>query len=598
MLNRSLAGLVLAALVAAPASAQETAKPVEAAPAAAATPNAAPPSQAPAMAPVAASSERTPLPSSSDGSATKEVILDPLTPPKADLGPAIAPGAAPRPTAPPAAVAAASPVVTAAIARLAAMPEDRSPGTRADHAALKSFYSEPSATPIWVDAKGFTGRALAAIDALRRAGLHGLDASAFDIPAPPTADASPESLADAELKLGLAALEYARHARGGRLDPTALSKMIDMKPRPYEPRSLIDALASADAADIYLEGLHPRHAGFAALRKALASALGAGGNGDAVRRIVANMERWRWLPDDLGPFHVWDNIPEQVTRVFHDGKVALKERIVVGKTNSPTPVFSAPMKFVIFHPSWGVPEGIKSNELAPMLRRAQANSSGGWFFGDSGNGPSRALARHELRVYRGNQQVNPDSINWSSVDVRQFSFTQPPSVKNVLGVVKFRFPNKFDVYMHDTTERHLFSRSPRLYSHGCMRVENPLKLAETILAYDKGWGREKIAAMVARNSTTDITLDKTVPVHIVYFTAVADEAGHLSTHPDVYGLDNRVASALAGKSVAIASAKVPAEPAGERAKNSPARKTAQPVKPAKKQQAEQGFNPFAFLSAN
>ncbi|MDX2155566.1 MAG: L,D-transpeptidase family protein, partial [Hyphomicrobiaceae bacterium] len=288
------------------------------------------------------------------------------------------------------------------------------------------------------------------------------------------------------------------------------------------------------------------------------------------------------------------------TRIVHDGKVVLKERIVVGKPNTPTPVFSAPMRFVIFQPSWGVPEGIKTNELAPMLRRAQANSSG-WLFGDNG-GASRALARHELRVYRGGREVNPDSINWSSVDVRQFSFTQPPSAKNVLGVVKFRFPNKFDVYMHDTSERHLFSRSPRTFSHGCMRVENPLRFAETILAYDKGWGRERIQALAAKGGTTDVTLEKNVPVHIVYFTATVDEAGKLATHSDVYGMDSRVATALAGRQVAVASASPTndSEPGSAQAKGEKGnRKSARTTQSAAKSGSSGGtFDPFSSLSAN
>lgn len=574
MLKRTLAGLLIVLAAAQPAAAQDR--------------DATKPSETTPQAPVA---------TSSDGPAPQDTIPDPLTPPKADLVPAVAPGAVPRPATPPAVAAIADPVVAAALARLSASPEPRTAGDRADHAALKSFYSEAAATPMWVDAKGFNDRGLGVITAHRQADAHGLDAAAYDVPPPPASGATAEALAETEIRIGRLALSYARHARGGRLDPTALSKMIDMRPRPYEPRSVLDALAATPATGNYLEGLHPQDAGFAALRTALAKARTDNASADAQRRLIVNMERWRWLPDDLGAFYVWDNIPEQVTRVFHDGKVALKERIVVGKTDTPTPVFSARMQFVIFHPSWGVPEGIKANELAPMLRRAQANSSSGWLFGDSGNGPSRALARHELRVYQGGREVNPDKINWATTDPRQFQFTQPPSAKNVLGVVKFRFPNKFDVYMHDTTERHLFSRSPRLYSHGCMRVENPLKLAETILGYDKGWGRDKVAAMVARGSTTDVTLEKSVPVHIVYFTASVDETGKLATFPDAYGLDNRVASALAGKSVAIASAKSDAEPAAAKTKDPATKKVAQRVK-APKKPSDQGFDPFAFLSSN
>ncbi len=527
---------------------------------------------------------------------------DPLTPPAADTSPVKAPGAPERArvAAPEAVVDTFDPIVIGARARLAAGNAGRDAKDKAHLAALKDYYDEADATPIWTRPGGLTPRADAALAALLRADQHGLDASAYDLPAKPGSDALTQTLVEAELAIGLAVLKYARDARGGRIDPPSLSANFDMRPRLYEPKSVLEAVAAAPAADSYLEGLHPKHTGFTGLRAALADLRSKpDADASAIRRVVVNMERWRWLPDDLGAFHVWDNVPEQHTQVLHDGKVVLKERIVVGKPKTPTPIFSAPMRFVIFQPSWGVPEGIKTNEIGPMLRRAQANSSGGWFFGDDG-GASRALRRHDLRVFRGGREVNPDQVNWSSVDVRQFHFTQPPSARNVLGVVKFRFPNKFDVYMHDTSERHLFGKAQRAFSHGCMRVQNPLKLAETILAYDKGWGPEKIAAMARRSGTTDITLDKNVPVHIVYFTAVANKEGQLQTYPDIYGVDGRVASALAGRSVTLASTKAAPEPVAAAAappKRKPAAKAKTPVKTVKKSGGAP-FDPFSILSAN
>ena len=547
----------------------------------------------------------------SEGPAPVATTPDPLTPQQVDQGPARAPGAPERPAS--ATAPAADAAIVSVKARLDSWSASRDGAERADLEAMKVYYADPAAQRIWTSAAGITPRAEAVLGALQRADDWGLDASAFALPTLPRANALPETLVEAEISIGLAALKYARHARGGRLDPPSLSKTIDMRPRLFEPKSVLEALAVAPAADAYLEQLNPRHAGFQALKGALAKTRTEAGSrtdsdaktaksgrlagSDAERRILTNMERWRWLPDDLGAFYVWDNVPEQLTRIVHDGKVVQKERIVVGKADTPTPIFSAPMRFVIFHPSWGVPEGIKSNELGPMLKRAQSNSSG-WFFSDN-DGASRALRRHELKVFQGGREVNPDRVNWSSVDIRQFSFQQPPSGRNVLGVVKFRFPNKFDVYMHDTSERHLFSRSPRTFSHGCMRVENPVKFAETILAYDKGWGRDRIQQMISRGGTTDVTLDKSVPVHIVYFTASVDEDGKLHTFPDVYGVDSRVASALAGRSVVLASARSePEAGAGASPKRySPNKKPAQRVKTTRKDSGEP-FNPFSGLFAN
>jgi murein L,D-transpeptidase YcbB/YkuD len=539
---------------------------------------------------------------------------DPLTPAPDDSAPARAPGA-PQRSANSRSVAEIDPFIAALRERLAAWPESRAKADQDDLSALKGYYGEGDAVRLWTAPQGLSPRAEAARKAFERAGEWGLDAAAFDFPTLPGTSPRPEALLDVEIQIGLEVLKYARHARGGRINPPDISRMIDMRPRLYEPRSVIEAIAEASNPDTYLESLHPRHAGFIALKSALAKLRGEHGAADTgsgakqksqhtassdERRIIVNMERWRWLPDDLGEFHVWDNIPEQITRVFHDGKIVHQAKIVAGKPSTPTPIFSAPMRFVIFHPSWGVPDGIKSNELGPMLRRAQANSYN-WFF-SSNDGASRVLHRHQLRVYMGGREINPDSVNWSSVDIRRFSFTQPPSSRNVLGIVKFRFPNKHDVYMHDTSERHLFSRKSRLYSHGCMRVENPLELATAILAYDKGWSRERISQIVARGSTSDVTLDKRVNVHVVYFTAVADREGKVHWSSDSYGIDSRTASALAGRSVVLSSAQVDedvhaARPPRRRATP----KTAAPRRQARTTQTPAGgrpWNPFKPTHGN
>jgi len=264
-----------------------------------------------------------------------------------------------------------------------------------------------------------------------------------------------------------------------------------------------------------------------------------------IERILINMERWRWVPAELGEFYVWDNVPEFLTRIVKNDKVIHTDEIIVGQPSWPTPVFSADMKTVVFRPSWGVPDGIKMKELAPLLRK----SSGAGFFGMFGGGYSAqaVLDAYDLRVYANGRQVDPNSVNWSSVDIRRYSFQQPPGPKNVLGDVKFLFPNSHDVYMHDTPERNLFGKSFRALSHGCMRVHEPRRLAEVLLAEDKGWSREKVASMFA--SGGDVALQNHIPVHITYFTARVDENGKLQTYGDFYGLDGRTAAALTGKSI-------------------------------------------------
>ena len=237
------------------------------------------------------------------------------------------------------------------------------------------------------------------------------------------------------------------------------------------------------------------------------------------------------------------------------------------------------MQFIIFHPSWGVPPGMKANELWPQLR-----DTGGWLFGTSA---SSVLRAHGLQVSYAGRPVDPDSVNWSSADVRNFDFTQPPGPTNVLGIVKFRFPNKHDVYMHDTPERHLFSGATRAFSHGCMRVQNPIRLAEVLLAADKGWSAEKVQEYLRRGG--EIKLGQPIPVHVTYFTAVVDDAGKVTHRGDLYGLDRRVASALEGRAVNLAVASAEPEPA-------PKQKVAS--KNRKKSQQSDSFNPFAALFGN
>jgi L,D-transpeptidase YcbB len=253
-------------------------------------------------------------------------------------------------------------------------------------------------------------------------------------------------------------------------------------------------------------------------------------------------------------------------RVIKDGTTVHAETIIVGKPSTPTPVFSADMKYVIFHPTWGVPDGIKMNEIAPSLRRSAA-SNFGWFGG--GGGEPAVLRAHKLQVSYNGRPVNAASVNWETADIRNYQFTQPPSSTNVLGMVKFRFPNKHDVYMHDTPERALFSRADKAFSHGCMRVQNPRRLAEVLLAEDQGWSPARVGQAIAAGATQDVTLQKQVPVHVTYFTAVADDDGRIKTFGDLYGHDSRIASALEGKPIRLIAQTDPAVRAEREVRRTP-----------------------------
>jgi L,D-transpeptidase YcbB len=481
---------------------------------------------------------------------------------------------------------------------------------REQRAALAAFYADRKGSPLWVAQTGFTARGAVVLAEIRRAEEWGLKAADFDLPSLDASDPDREALSEAEAKLSLAVLEYARQARGGRISEPAqqLSSYLDRAPGLLEPKTVLESIATAPELDAYLRGLHPAHPEFERLRQAYLKARGAVGgkplvtipagpnikpgqrhpdvallrarldvaaadaadethydeklaaavkafqadkglakaggtitsgtraalnaaDTNTVRKLLANMEQWRWMPADLGDLYVWVNIPEFTLRVVKNGEVIHSERIIAGKTDTQTPVFSDEMQTIVLHPFWGVPESIKVKELWPSLAR--------------GGG---ALQRHGLRLQRNGRDIDPASVDWTRADIRNFHVYQPPGGGNVLGVVKFVFPNKHQVYMHDTPTKNLFGATQRTFSHGCMRVRNPVQLAEVLLAEDKAWAPARVAELVRSGpQNNEIALSRKIPVHVTYFTARVDEAGKAQLFPDVYGHEQRVTLALDGR---------------------------------------------------
>jgi L,D-transpeptidase YcbB len=257
-----------------------------------------------------------------------------------------------------------------------------------------------------------------------------------------------------------------------------------------------------------------------------------------IRQILVNMERWRWLPHDLGAFYVMTNVPEFMLRVVKDDEPIFTTRVVVGKTNTQTPVFSNEMQTVVFGPYWNMPNSIKVGEIRPYLRQEAS-----WFFGGGGWNTS-VLQRHGVRMRYGSRDVDPSTIDWNRVDIRNFELYQPPGPGNVLGKVKFMFPNKHDVYMHDTPQKHLFANTIRAESHGCMRVQNPDQLASIIMQHDQGWSQARTRSAMDTAYDQQIPLRQKIPVYISYFTLKVNADGSVSTYGDLYGHDTRMTTAL------------------------------------------------------
>jgi murein L,D-transpeptidase YcbB/YkuD len=430
-----------------------------------------------------------------------------------------------------------------------------------DLAAATQFYNARSGRLLWVSESGLSERGNAVVAEVRRADDWGLRSRDFALPQASGAVASPEAAAATELALTFAVLQYARYASGGRFDLRSLSKAVDYKPPVRRAGDVLAEIAASRAPDAYLRSLHPRHAQFQALRRLLVklrgseAASGVGPRRESadrsvlMARIIVNMERWRWLPADLGDFHVWSNVPEFLARVVSRGKIVHTDRIVAGQPEWPTPAFSADMKTIVFHPSWGVPDGIRRKELLPRLREA---SQGGLMSLFTGAQSSRdVLERLKLQVtYRG-RPIDPDTVDWRTANIGAYEFRQPPGPANPLGRLKFNFPNRHDVYMHDTTasEHDLFARPYRGFSHGCMRVSDPFRLAVIVLARDKGWSEQEVQDLVNGRATREVALSSRIPVHMTYFTAMVDAQGNLQTFGDLYGLDTRMGAVLFGTSV-------------------------------------------------
>jgi murein L,D-transpeptidase YcbB/YkuD len=247
---------------------------------------------------------------------------------------------------------------------------------------------------------------------------------------------------------------------------------------------------------------------------------------ERLRQVALNLERWRWMPDDLGERHLLVNIPSFHLIAREHGKPMMDIRVVVGKRGNETPIFSDEMETVVFSPYWNIPDSIKQGETAPAVVRDPAY-----------------LDRNNIEVFRGSRRVDPASIDWSDPGaLREFTFRQRPGANNALGHVKFLFPNDFDVYLHDTPADSLFGRVGRAFSHGCIRVEEPEALANYVLRDYPEWDDSRIVRAMHSSEEQHVRLKEPIPVHITYFTSWVDENGGLHFQPDIYGYDAKQAN--------------------------------------------------------
>lgn len=254
---------------------------------------------------------------------------------------------------------------------------------------------------------------------------------------------------------------------------------------------------------------------------------------DRVRQIEINMERWRWLPDDLGRRYVLVNTADFFLEVVEEGESVLAMRVVAGKKARRTPVLSGRMTYLVLNPYWHIPHKIAVRDILPKTKK------------DPGY-----LDRQGIRVFENWEEFAPEipreTIDWSSIREHNFFFKlrQDAGAENALGRVKFMFPNKFAVYLHDTPSRYMFRRNQRDFSSGCIRVEGPIDLAVYVLRGDPEWTREKILSTIESGTTRIVWLPEPIPVHVLYWTAWVDREGALQFRRDVYGRDGPLERAL------------------------------------------------------
>ncbi|MGA9323768.1 MAG: L,D-transpeptidase family protein [Xanthobacteraceae bacterium] len=472
---------------------------------------------------------------------------------------------------------------------------DRVIGGKKERAAFDAFYSNRDYAPLWISDGNPNARAKAAIAYLGRVEADGLEPA--DYPGPDFSTlVDPAALAEAEIRLTMSVVTYARHAQLGRVHWSRVSGDIFYTQKQPAPAEILGKITEARDVGEALDAYEPRAPAYLALKAKLAELragkaqsakavipngpvlkvgmqdervprlrerLGIDGDSmtfdkvlaDALKKfqqehelkpsgfltqqtvealnshqpdrlidtIIVNMERWRWMPHDLGDDYVIVNLPDYTLRVFQHDRQIWMTKIVIGAPSMPTPITTAEMKYITVNPTWNVPTSIVTREYLPALQQDPT-----------------VLERMGLRV-----STNPDGT---------LHISQPSGDHNALGRLRFNFPNKFLVYQHDTPDKNLFALEKRALSHGCMRVQDPAKYAEVLLSIvrpGEGYTEDRILKMFGQGEM-DIQFHKTLPVHLTYQTVLVDEDGKLEFREDIYGRDKALLAILnsSGREVA------------------------------------------------
>ncbi len=243
-----------------------------------------------------------------------------------------------------------------------------------------------------------------------------------------------------------------------------------------------------------------------------------------IEQIKANLERWRWLPRTLSNEYLEVNIPAFELNMVQNNQSVYKEKVIVGRENYPTASFSDSMTYIVLNPYWTIPRSIVNAELKLEVMSDEYH-----------------LLNNDIKVFKGNKLINSLNVDWKKVNWDSYLFRQGPNAYNPMGQVKFMFPNAHHIYIHDTPARHYFTNSRRSYSHGCIRINEPLKFAEHILQrQEEAWDSLKIQKVLFSQKETSVDLNKQIPLHIFYWTSFIDEENNVNFREDIYSWDAKI----------------------------------------------------------
>ena len=407
----------------------------------------------------------------------------------------------------------------------------------------RAFYEQRQFLPAWIDGDRPTPQMKELVSQLKYSEAHGLNPESYGVQEFEQARErsqtkfegtrfDPKIVPELDAKMTYAYLRYAADLLGWGAHAKEIYATWLVEPKKEDLAARLNAAVTDNRVRDTLEELAPTHSQYKGLQAALArERQNPTGHEE---RLKMNLERWRWAPRDLGERYVLINIPAYQLQVMEGDQPRLAMRVVVGKPDTPTPLFSDEMTYVVFSPSWNVPESIIRKELQPKLV----------------NNPDY-LRRMGIEVVgTSGEEVDPQQVDWEDASATAgLRFRQPPGEANALGGVKFVFPNHFSIFLHDTPSVKFFSKPQRAFSHGCIRVEDPVGLARYVLGDQRDWTEPRIVNAMHKDEEQAVTLTHKLPVHIGYWTAWVGPDGKSVTYTDdPYHIDDaqaRVRAALA-----------------------------------------------------